>query len=343
MVVLRLLAALAGVAVIVVVLLTAVRIFVVPRGQRAPVITVIFGAVAHVLSAFARISGARDHGARDRYLVLWAPLAVLTLPVVWLASALVAYAALFWAIHPDAGFGMALVISGSSLFTLGFDRPPGIGSQLLACSEAAVGVGLLAIVISYLPTLNAALSRREAVVAMLDSRAGTPADPLVLYQRQLRYAGLEHLDTSWAEWERWVVDLGESHYTHGMLAYFRSSNPAHSWISAVATLLDSANLRLAALDAPGAGNASAYAFMQAGLVAVTRIARHFRLTPAEQYFAIDRAGFERALDELAGYGAPLYADRDAAWHWFDERRAGYMPLLSALCRMVDAPPTRAWA
>jgi hypothetical protein len=178
---------------------------------------------------------------------------------------------------------------------------------------------------------------------MLDSRAGTPADPLVLYQRQLRYAGLEHLDTAWEEWERWVVDLGESHYTHGMLAYFRSSNPAHSWIAAVSTLLDTANRRLAALDAPGAGNASAYAFMQAGLVAVTRIARHFRLSPADDYLAIDREGFEHALDQLAGYGALLYAERDAAWRWFDERRATYVPLLAALARMVDAPPARAWA
>jgi hypothetical protein len=343
MVVLRLLATFAGLAVIVLVVLSAVRIFVVPRGQRAPVISVVFGGVERLLAGLARLSGARDHGSRDRFLVLWAPLAVLALPVVWLASALLAYAALFWAIDPDAGFGRAAVVSGSSLFTLGFDRPPGVGSQLLACSEAAVGIGLLAIVISYLPTLNAALSRRESVVAMLDSRAGTPADPLVLYQRQLRYAGLEHLDASWADWERWVVDLGESHYTHGMLAYFRSSNPAHSWISAVATLLDTANLRLAALDAPGAGNASAYAFMQAGLVAVTRIARHFGLAPAEEYLAIDRDGFEHALDELARYGAPLYADRDAAWRWFDDRRSSYMPLLSALCRMVDAPPARAWA
>jgi hypothetical protein len=342
MLVLRLVVAAAGVVLAASVVLTAVRIFVVPRGVRAPLVRLLFSSVARALGWFARVRGAREHHERDRFLVLWAPIAVLLLPVVWLMGALVAYAAIFWAIDPDAGIGEAFVVSGSSLFTLGFARPPGVGPALVACTEAAVGIGLLAIVISYLPTLNSALARREQVVAMLDSRAGTPADPLVLYQRQLRYAGLEHLDASWEEWERWIVDLGESHYTHGMLAFFRSSNPAHSWIGAVSTLLDTANLRLAALDAPGSGNASAYAFMQAGLVAMTRMANHFDLVPAEGYFVVDRERFERTLDELASFGAPLYADRDRAWRWFDERRRQYMPILAALCRLVDAPPTRAW-
>lgn len=342
MVALRLLAALAGVSLVVSVVLGAVRIFVVPRGIRAPFVRALFSAVARALRALARLRGARTHAERDRFLVFWAPLAVLALPALWLVGALLGYAAIFWALHPH-GLGSAAVVSGSSLFTLGFARPPGAGSALVACSEAAVGIALLAVVISYLPTLNAAFSRREAVVAMLDARAGTPADPLVLYQRQLQYAGLEHLDASWAEWERWIVDVGESHYTHSMLAFFRSSNPQHSWISAVATLLDAANLRLAALDAPGAGNASAWTFMQAGLVAVTRIAEYLRLDPAHTYHAIDRAGFDRALVTLTGYGAPLVRDGDVAWRRFDERRMLYMPLLAALCGLVDAPPTRAWA
>jgi hypothetical protein len=158
----------------------------------------------------------------------------------------------------------------------------------------------------------------------------------------MRYAGLDHLDASWPEWERWIVDVGESHYTHAMLAFFRSSNPEHSWVGAVGTLLDAANLRLAALDAPGAGNAAAWMFMQAGLVAVTRIADYFDLEPQGTNCGMNRADFDAALESLETFGAPLVADRDAAWAWFEGRRAVYMPLLAELCRLVDAPPTQAW-
>jgi hypothetical protein len=338
----RLVAAVLGAALVVTVALGAIRIFVVPRGVRSPLAFALFRLVGRMLRTLARVRGAREHHERDRIMVFWAPLSVLALPAIWLVGALLGYAAIFWAIDPD-GFGQALTESGSSLFTLGFSRPPGVGSALVAFSEAAVGIALLALVISYLPTLNAAFGRRELVVAMLDSRAGTPPDPIVLYQRQLRYAGLESLDESWPEWERWIVDVGESHYTHAMLAFFRSSNPGHSWTGAVGTLLDAANLRLAAIDAPGAGNAAAWLFMQAGLVAVTRIADYFGLEPVPGGpTAVDRAGFDAALDELDRYGAPLLADRGAAWEWFDGRRSVYLPLLNALCLLVDAPRARPW-
>ena len=38
-----------------------------------------------------------------------------------------------------SGWREALTISGSSLFTLGFDRPAGVGSALIGFTEAAIG------------------------------------------------------------------------------------------------------------------------------------------------------------------------------------------------------------
>src|SRR3954467_10482070 len=139
MIVARLVAAVLGATLVVTVVLGAVRIFVVPRGVRSPFAFALFRYVGRMLRALARVRRAREHHERDRIMVFWAPLSVLALPALWLVGALPRYAAAFWAPHPG-GFGQALIESGSSLFTLGFSRPPGVGSGLVAFSEAAVGI-----------------------------------------------------------------------------------------------------------------------------------------------------------------------------------------------------------
>jgi hypothetical protein len=69
----------------------------------------------------------------------WAPLSLFTLPAVWLVVALSGDAAIFWAID-QRSVSDAVEISGSSLLTLGFAAPGGFGPDLVAFSEAAVGV-----------------------------------------------------------------------------------------------------------------------------------------------------------------------------------------------------------
>ena len=41
-------------------------------------------------------------------------------------------------------------------------------------AEAGIGLGLLAIVIGYLPIIYQAFSRRETSIVLLDARAGSP-------------------------------------------------------------------------------------------------------------------------------------------------------------------------
>src|SRR5581483_1759439 len=114
---------------------------------------------------------------------------------------------------------------------------------------AGVGLALLAIVISYLPSLNAGFARRESFVAMLDARAGVPPTGLKLIERHTVFAGIDHLDLLWPECERWIVDVGESHTAIPLLTLFRSAEPGHSWLTAAAALIDAANIRLSAIQA----------------------------------------------------------------------------------------------
>ena len=96
----------------------------------------------------------------------------MTLPGLWVALVLIGFTAIFWGtgVHP---FTEAFATSGSSLFTLGFDRPRGTGRIVLEFIEAGIGLGLVSLMISYLPTIYGAFSRREA--AGRHARGAAPA------------------------------------------------------------------------------------------------------------------------------------------------------------------------
>jgi len=331
----RVVVAVAGGALVAVTVLEAIRAFVVPRGIRLRS-RVVFIWVFRMLRTLSRMRGIREGEAADAILVYGAPLSILGLPLLWLVASLLGFAGIFWAIDGN-GFGDAVVVSGSSLFTLGFDRPDGVGGAIVSFAEAAVGLALLALVISYLPTLNAAFTRRETVVAMLDARAGSPPDAVTLIERHHVYAGIETLDALWPEWERWIVDLGESHYSHPMLVFFRSSEPDHSWVTAAAALIDAANLRLSAIKASGPGNAAAWMFYRAAIGSVVRLRRYFDDRVSDRpIMPVEQESFGRVLDHFAGAGVPIVEDRRLAWERFCRRRAEYEPVLDALARLVDA-------
>jgi hypothetical protein len=332
----RILVAIVGGCAVVWSLLEAIRAFVIPRGIQLRS-RVVFFWVFRLLRWVVRARGAVEREAVDAIMVYGAPIAVLGLPLLWLLTTLLGFAGIFWAID-GAGFGAAVVVSGSSLFTLGFQQPDGVGGAIAAFAEATIGLGLVALVITYLPTLNSAFSRRESVVAMLDARAGSPPTALTLIERHHIFTGIETLDALWPEWERWIVDVGETHYTHPMLVFFRSSEPRHSWVTATATLLEAANFRLSAIDAPGAGNAAAWMFYRAGLGAVQRLRGFFEYRVADREIEpVDRGDFERVLARFAEHGVVVVDDRDVAWQRFCRRRAEYEPVLDALARLVDAP------
>src|SRR5207253_65183 len=70
-------------------------------------------------------------------------------------------------------------------FTLGYGdvTPLSALGRVLAIVESGTGFGFLALVIGYLPTLSQAFSRREANIALLDARAGSPPTAAALLRR----------------------------------------------------------------------------------------------------------------------------------------------------------------
>lgn len=343
MILLRVLVIAAGALIVLTSITEAIRAFVLPRGASLRFSRWVFIGVFRALAVLASVRRAHDRKSRDAIMVYGAPLAVLCLPIAWLLASLLGYSGIFWAID-QGSYGDAFVVSGSSLLTLGFDRPPGVGGAVAAFSEAGVGLALLAVVISYLPSLNSAFARRETVVAMLDARAGSPPNAVTLIERHLVYATIDHLDIQWPSWEEWIVDVGVSHSTHPMLTFFRSADPDHSWVTATLALVDAANFRLSAIERPGAGNADAFMFYRAATTVLERIDGYFRRPGGRGWQrAVEQSEFETVLDRFERVGLEVPRDRDVAWQRFSIRRAHYEPFIGRLTMLLDAPPPPPWA
>jgi hypothetical protein len=119
-------------------------------------------------------------------------------------------------------------------------------ARVLAVVEGGLGLGFVAIIISYLPVLYGGFSRREASIALLDGRAGSPPTASELLRRHAK--DLSQLETYLAEWERWSAELLESHISYPVLGYFRSQHVNQSWVAALGCVLDACAVLLACCE-----------------------------------------------------------------------------------------------
>jgi hypothetical protein len=282
-----------------------------------------------------------DYRARDKRLALYAPMALLSLPVVWLVLVLAGFTLIFWA--SGQTWDSALLESGSSLLTLGFRTPPHAWSAALVFAEAVLGLSLMALLISYLPSIYNSYSRREAMVTSLESQAGTPPSGADLLTRFADIQGLEQLQGFWPEWTRWFAELEETHSSSPSLVFFRSPQPDRSWVTAAGAVLDAAALTTSALDIPR--QPPAELCIRAGYLALRRIGDFFVMpydphpSPTDP-ISIRREEFDAVCARLAEVGAPVRTDREQAWRDFAGWRVTYDAVLlrfASLCWAAEAP------
>jgi hypothetical protein len=345
----RAVALLAGLALVCITLMSAIRIFVLPRSASDKIARAVFLTMRKLFNL--RVAVARSYLERDRVMSLYAPLSLMTLLLTWLALLVIGYAAMFWASGEQPWD--AFRISGSSLFTLGFAFSSSLAGTLLGYSEAACGMIMVALLISYLPTMYSAFSRREAAVTLLEVRAGPPpgspdyddgAPSAVNMLRRFHTLGeLGAFTEIWRAWEQWFVEIEESHTSLAALPFFRSPSPHRSWVTASGVILDAAALRLAILDMPF--DVHATLCLRAGYITLRSIAGYFKLPynpdpRPEDPISISRAEFDVACAELRAAGLPLKPDGDQAWRDFAGWRVNYDTVLLALCRLTMAPACR---
>jgi hypothetical protein len=326
-----------GLTVVGVTLLSAVRTFVLPRSAPDRLARMVFVTVRLFFDPWTR--RARSYENRDRIMAFFAPVALLMLLPTWLSLVLLGYTAMFWALG-IAGWQDAFVVSGSSLLTLGFAGVESVGQTALAFSEATIGLILVALLIAYLPTMYTAFARREAAVALLEVRAGTPPFAVELFERYTRLQRLDQLHDLWLSWEMWFADVEESHTSLPALAFFRSPQPDRSWITAAGAILDAASLAASTIDVPV--DPQADLCIRAGYLALRRVADYFGIgyDPAPRSgdpISITREEFDAACERLEGQGVPMRPDREQSWRDFAGWRVNYDTVLLALAALTMAP------
>jgi hypothetical protein len=319
------------------ILMSAVRSVVLPRGEPVLLTRAVFLTVRRLFDI--RVNRQKTYEGRDRAMALYAPISLVLLPFTWVALTIVAFTAIFWGLGTNP-LGLAVRESGSSLLTLGFVVPANVQTEAAVFIEATLGLGLIALLISYLPSIYAAFQRRELAVALLATRAGEPPSAGEMIIRHYRLERLDALDEIWDDWETWFADIEETHTSQPSLVFFRSISHERSWITSAGVVLDCAALRSAVLDLPS--NPRAQLCIRAGYLSLRRIAGYFDIPyptdpSPDDPISIDRSEFDAVLDELAAAGVPLKTDRDQLWRDFAGWRVNYDAPLIALAGLTMAP------
>ena len=332
-----------GLVTVILTLSSAISTFVLPRAARSQLNRIVFGLLRRVFDFLAHF--AKSYPRRDSIMAYYAPIGLLLLLPTWYLLVLVGYAAMYWALGVGDLFAVVR-LSGSSLFTLGFDISKTPPVTVFAFSEAMLGLMLVGLLIAYLPTMYSAFARREQAVNLLEVRAGSPPSALEMLLRFNRIHGLDKLADYWKTWEAWFADIEESHTTLPALIFFRSPRAENSWVTAAGTVLDAASITLSAVDIPY--EASAALCIRAGFLALRRVANYFDIpSPQDPHYpstpiCVERREFDEVIDQLAAAGVPLKADREQAWQDFAGWRVNYDRSLILLCGLVMAPPA-AWS
>jgi hypothetical protein len=279
---------------------------------------------------------------REDFLGTFAPALLIFLLVFWLASLIVGYGLIFFALRahlkPEPDFGGALYFAGTSLLTVGFGDivPLSPATRFLSVLAGASGFGVVAILTTFLFAIFGAYHTREAFVVALSNRAGAPPSGVELVEIHSRLRNVDGLMATLHEAQTWIAAVLETHLAYPVLTYFRSTHDAISWVGALGALLDASTIVITTVDVPNKAEA----------IFVNRLGRHF-VRDFGQYFGlgdgtevgIERGEFDLAYERLGLAGIPLI-ERDKAWRHFAEVRATYASELNAMAQYWRIPPAQ---
>jgi len=343
--VIRVVGAVIGAAIVLATGWSVVGTLVVPRRVRSRITRMAFEANRTVFHFAADMS--HSYERRDRVLAFQAPVQLILQIVGWLALYELGFGLLVWPFDGHAGLAGAMEQAGSALCTLGYLAPRTSGVAALDALAALAGLGTVALQIGYLPTLYGAFNRREALITMLDSRAGVPSwGPELLarthYGLGSGVSAVAELPELFEAWEQWSADVSESHTTYLPLVWFRSPRPLSSWVTAQLAVLDAAALYLALLP-DASGLVQARLCLRGGFTCLGNIARALRIPIPEDAnpndgISLSYDDFVGAVERLRSVDFPLERPVQEAWLDFLGWRVNYEAAAYALAWAVDAPP-----
>jgi hypothetical protein len=334
--------ALAFVAGVVVVALTAANVVFTMVLPRRPfgldrLTVVIARMVRQVFMGLTRL--ARSYEGKDAILAPAGPVTLVVQLLTWAAGLTLGFGLLVASQHH--GFGDAVLQAVAALFTVGTMHAGGPPVFPVDVAAGAMWAVVVALQIAYLPTIYAAFSRREAQVALLESRAGLPAwGPEVLIRQQL-VGILDTLPELYGSWETWAAEVAESHTTYPVLLFFRSPEPWYSWVLGALAVMDAAAIHLAA--APTTAGSRARLCLRMGFTLLDRIGLSLGWEidadpDPDGPIELTYEEYAEALAMLADAGFPLERTAEESWPDFVGWRVNYEPAAYRLADQLLAPP-----
>jgi hypothetical protein len=336
-----------GFALVVSVLLSAIETVVLPRNSFTRITRATFAVANRVL---VHDGPNRERSTRRRG--LYAPVALVTLPLVWMLAVIIGFTFIFWG--ADAGtLQKSFEVSGSSVTTLGFSAPSGSLRTWISFVEAIIGLGLVALLISYLPTIYAAHHDREKGIRTLRPFAGTPPSGVALLLNLSRFHAVDNPDL-WRTASSWLLELDQTHCSFPALCYFPESDDTQSWVATVGSLLDAGALLLSAnpiqwTEATTIEHQGAMIVLANGVPTVIEIGRAAGLPIAQPVplvellpdgsgtapaISISRDEYLSAIDQLDGIITISDDQRQVAWLRFAAVRASYDEALRGLAGLT---------
>ncbi|HWF16192.1 MAG TPA: hypothetical protein VG244_08445 [Acidimicrobiales bacterium] len=351
MIALQVLSFIFGAAVVVAILGSALKTVVLPQEGMPRLSQAVFAFNYRLL-----VHRARTRDLSIRLQALYAPVALVSLPLVWMLLMVLAFSFVFWGTG-SLTVQRAFEISGSSLTTLGFAEPERTTRIWLAFIEATIGLGLVALLISYLPTIYGAYNAREKGVVRLRPISGAPPRAVDLLQNLQRIGSLDSQEF-WRNQADWILDMQQTHTAFPILSYFPETRPDHSWVAAIGALLDASALVLSASET-GAGDTfediekGPTMILVYGMPSFVRIARAASLPLPEPVgfteltghfnepappITISRAEYDDAMAQLTPLIEVPAERQEEGWRRFAWVRSSYEPALRALAGLTFASP-----
>jgi hypothetical protein len=330
---------------------SAVETVVLPRNSFTRITRATFAVTNRLL-----VHRWRSQDWADNLRGLYGPVALVSLPLVWMLTVIVGFTLLFWGI--DAGtLERSFEISGSSVTTLGFAAPTGGPRTWVAFIEAIIGLGLVALLISYLPTIYAAHRDREKGITTLQPFTGIPASGVDLLATLHAFDALDNPEL-WRSATSWLLELDQTHCSFPALCYFPETSSDQSWVASVGALLDAGVLLLSGeplslTDDTPSRHQGPMLMLAHGIPTISEIGlaaglpipppvRLAQLIPDQAQpppaISVTRAEFEAAIDRLADVIPAAAADRDGAWRRFAWARSSYDQALRGLAGLTLATP-----
>jgi hypothetical protein len=260
----------------------------------------------------------------DTVLGFYGPFALLLELVVWALGLMIGFACVEWA----GGGAFSLAFSAATFLSATF-APRDTWHRAVGLAEAATGVGVLFIVIGYLPSVYGAFSRREVAVSQLSARAGSPPSAGALLRRASDRGRWDELRLYLHDAETWAAEMMETHLSYPLLAYYRSQHVGQNWLAALTTIVDTSAIVVAALEEGAAEAGDAELTFAIGRHALADLAHQSGAKPAAATRALGDVELAELRALLEAGDLPL-VDEETWRSRLEAMRRTYEPKAAAL-------------